>query len=150
MSGPLKAYGTGYWDYFFTDEGVVRIKMFSGLAYATILVIWTGVVTALLPSHIAPWDLTNSLFLVSIFTSMVLIAVTRKALSDRSRRKLSTFTQEQLVKSFKTIPWSSVASFSLKGRNLTLRTDGTKYKMRVKQSDVDAIRDYLEAKAGGR
>jgi len=78
-----------------------------------------------------------------------LIAITRRALSDRSRRKLSIFTSEQLAKSFKPIPWSSVSSFNLKGRNLTLRIDGTKYKMRVKKSDVEAIRQYLEAKAGG-
>ncbi|TLX99134.1 MAG: hypothetical protein E6K90_07785, partial [Thaumarchaeota archaeon] len=35
VRGPLKAYGTGYWDYFLADECIVRIKMLSGLANAT-------------------------------------------------------------------------------------------------------------------
>jgi len=108
VSGPLKAYGTGHWDYFFTNEGIVRRKMLSGLAYTTIAVILAA---------------------VSIFTCMILIAITARALSDRSRRKLSIFTLGQLTKSFKPIPWSSVSSFNLKGRNLTLRIDRTKYKM---------------------
>ena len=146
----LKAYGTGYWDYYFTDEGMVRIKMLSGLAYTTIVVIWAAVAAVLFPFPIAPWDLTNSVFLISVFISIVLIAITRRALSDRSRRKLSIFTPEQLAKSFKPIPWSSVESFNLKERNLTLRIDGTKYKMRVKKSDIEVIRQYVEAKAGGR
>jgi len=118
VSDLLKAYGTGHWDYF-TDERIVRIKTLSGLAYATIVVIWAAVAAVLFPFPIAPWDLTNSVFLISVFISIVLIAITRRALSDRSRRKLSIFTSEQLAKSFKPIPWSSVSSFNLKGRNLT-------------------------------
>ena len=53
----LKAYGTGYWDYFFTDEGIVRIKMLSGLAYTTIVVIWAAVAAVLFPYPIAPWKI---------------------------------------------------------------------------------------------
>ena len=56
VSDLLKAYGTGHWDYFFTDERIVRIKMLSGLAYATIVVIWAAVAAVLFPFPIAPWD----------------------------------------------------------------------------------------------
>ena len=55
-SDVLKAYGTGYWDYF-TDEGIVRIKMLSGLAYTTIVVIWAAVAAVLFPYPIAPWKI---------------------------------------------------------------------------------------------
>jgi hypothetical protein len=146
-SGSLYGRGTGHWDYFFTDEGLVRIKMLSDLVYVAILVVGSGALAALFPGN-TPWDFTNSLFLVSVFTFVILTVVIAGALSERSRRKLSIFTPEQLAKSFKPIPWSSVASFDLKGGNLTLTMDGTKYKMRVKKSDIEAIRQYLEAKAG--
>ena len=56
VRGPLKAYGTGYWDYFLADECIVRIKMLSGLAYTTIVVIWAAVAAVLFPFPIAPWD----------------------------------------------------------------------------------------------
>ena len=56
VSDLLKAYGTGYWDYF-TDEGIVRIEMLSGLAYTTIVVIWAAVAAVLFPYPIAPWKI---------------------------------------------------------------------------------------------
>src|SRR2546425_10870409 len=92
VSDLLKAYGTGHWDYF-TEERIVRIKMLSGLAYATIVVIWAAVAAVLFPFPIAPWDL-NSLFFVSVFTSIILIAITRRVLSLTNRDENSPFSRQ--------------------------------------------------------
>ena len=150
MSGSLRAYGTEYWDYFLTDKGVVRINLIPPLAFAAILIFWVAALTVLLLVGNAPWDLLNPVSIAGIFASFILTQGIYRVLSGRSRRKLSSFTSEQIARSSKPIPWSSVESFSLNGRILTLRIDGTNYKMTVKESDPDAVRQYLQPRLGGK
>jgi hypothetical protein len=138
-----------YYDYWFLDNGVLRIKLLSPLRYILALVLWLCFfeVFALIFPDIARY------VLLADFCGIILLVILAQLRVKRQRRNLSHIPVKQIMESAKIakfIPWQVIIRVFIKGRGIVIQTTNESYKAKTNVFDSKPIQELLLSKIGSK
>jgi len=144
----LKVKDGPYWDYWLTDDGILRVKVLSDWSRYAFMV--SGDLAAILSFlyFLAASPLFILFLTATLVELIVLYAVTRSR-----RRALLLLSPENLVRQgriSRRVTWTQVSSVELKGARVTIRWDTRKIRLRLAMGFVPSVHEFLRLRVPQR
>jgi hypothetical protein len=144
-----------YWLYYFSTDGILRVRVLSGrrwiglLGLGFLIAAVCSVLVVLLTAVYGLMSFTIGYLLILV--SVILALCTPSIYRSFRIRRLSRLTLEQVGRSFSTlrIPWSDVKSVKLRRQSMTIETESRKYEVWMKDRDEE-VSAFIRPLVGDR
>ena len=144
---PVAHFGS-YSDYFFIDDGVLKVRVVSPLAWLSFTLILV-VISGFLLRFVVPTSTTNNYVLGSLGLGCLVAGYfLQLVVANRKRQKLSGLNSSQIRNLAIFYSWSDIESISddRRGKTIIIRTTRKAYRMTVANSDFERILSLASVK----
>lgn len=135
-----------YYDYWFLNDGILRIKILPPASYFAVMVGWLVAFEALI--YLLP-GLARYIALVDLGGLVTFIVLNWRRV--RRTREQSLVSPKKVIndkKSSTLIPWSTVTSLEIRGSSLAIETSSAKYTAATGKTDLKSLTRFIRNKIG--